>query len=75
MVSERLARAGAIVVAGCYTEKGREDLARALPATALVLRLDVASQASVDAFAATVHAKHPDQIYALINNAYAAAAA
>ena len=70
LVSERLAKAGAIVVAGCYTQKGRDDLQRAIP-NALVLPLDVTSQASVDAFAAATLRKFPSgQIYALINNAF-----
>jgi NAD(P)-dependent dehydrogenase (short-subunit alcohol dehydrogenase family) len=67
-VSERLAAAGAVVVAGCYTEQGRADLQRALP-SAVVLPLDVTSQLSVDAFAAETLRRFPAGVYAVVNNA------
>jgi len=71
MLAERLAALGATVVAGCYTEKGRQELQAAIP-TGVVLPLDVTNQASVDAFAAETLRRFPE-IWGLVNNAYGSA--
>ena len=69
MITERLAKQGVTVVAGCLTAEGQENLQRTVP-SAVVLRLDVTQQASVDAFAAEALRRFPGKIYAVINNAY-----
>ncbi|XP_075873684.1 retinol dehydrogenase 7-like [Nelusetta ayraudi] len=70
LLARHLDKQGFRVIAGCFTEKGEEELKKACSSNLMTIHLDVSSKDSVEKAAALIKAKVGERgLWAVVNNA------